>query len=65
MMSAYGGYPGTYLGSSNYYTNSIGDYGAGGLYSSSRSSLTGFPLGTNTQQIYTVNTETAQITQRT
>lgn len=57
MMSAYGGYPGTYLGSSNYYNNSIVDYGAGGMYSSSKSSLSGYPLlGANTQQIYTVTT---------
>lgn len=65
MMNAYGGYPGTYLGSSNYYTSSLADYGTGGLYSSSKSSLSGLPLGNNTQQIYTVNTQTAQITQRT
>lgn len=54
MMSAYGGYPGTYLGSSQYYTG-YNDFGAGSVYSS-KSSLSGFPLTGNTQQIYTVNT---------
>ena len=56
MMSSYGSaYPGAYLGSSNYYTNSLVDYGATGMYSS-KSSVSGFPLANNVQQIYTVVT---------